>query len=100
MALVLTPKDAPMTASGNGPVRFFIVYRAAGQGGFSPSDYVWKSPFASIQEDWTVALPKMARQYPGRAESLEIDCHGTPGILFLCPPDSGHSGRLLFFLLA
>jgi len=27
----------------------------------------------------------MARKYPGRGESLEIDCHGAPGILYLDP---------------
>ena len=86
MALVLTPKqDDTPTVAGNGPVRFYIVHTIAGQIQITPSDYVWKSPFAIIQQDWRVALPKMAQRYPGRGEGLEIDCHGEPGILLLDP---------------
>jgi hypothetical protein len=86
MALVLTPKqDDTMTVAGNGPVRFYIVHTIAGQTQITPSNYVWKSPFAIVQEDWRVALPKMAQRYPGRGEGLEIDCHGLPGILLLNP---------------
>jgi hypothetical protein len=86
MALVLTPKqDDTMTVAGNGPVRFYIVHTIAGQTQITPSNYVWKSPFAIVQEDWRVALPKMAQRYPGRGEGLEIDCHGLPGILLLDP---------------
>jgi hypothetical protein len=88
MSLVLTPKHAkpdPMTVTGTGPVRFFIVYEVAGLGPICPSDYVLKSPFSIIQENWRQALPKMAQKYPGRAESLEIDCHGAPGLLLINP---------------
>src|ERR1017187_9858355 len=86
MALVLKPKqDDTMTVAGNGPVRFYIVHTVSGQGRITPSDYVLKSPFAIVQEDWRVALPKMAQRYPGRGEGLEIDCHGLPGILLLDP---------------
>lgn len=86
MALVLKPKqDDTMTVAGNGPVRFYIVHTVAGQGQITPSNYVLKSPFAIVQEDWRVALPKMAQRYPGRGEGLEIDCHGLPGILLLDP---------------
>jgi len=88
MSLVLTRKQAkpdPMTVTGTGPVRFFIVYEVAGLGPIETSDYVRKSPFAVIQTNWKDALPKMAQKYPGRAESLEIDCHGAPGILLIDP---------------
>jgi hypothetical protein len=74
-----------MTVTGTGPVRFFIVHEVAGLGGIDPSDYVLKSPFAIIQQNWKDTLPKMARQYPGRGESLEIDCHGAPGLLLIDP---------------
>jgi hypothetical protein len=87
MALVTSPTEqaAPMTVAGNGPVRFYILYELAGQGGIDPSGYVRKSPFAVVQKDWTQALPEMVRRYPGRGEGLEVDCHGDPGILYLQP---------------
>ena len=92
MALVLKPKqddtpkpDDTMTVAGKGPVRFYIVHTVAGQGQITPSDYVLKSPFAIVQENWRDALPKMVQRYPGRGEGLEIDCHGLPGILLLNP---------------
>lgn len=64
-----------------GPVRFYIVHGA----GIYPSAYVQRSPFAIKGEDWRSALPEMARKYPQRGESLEIDCHGIPGALELGP---------------
>jgi len=92
MALVLKPKEAPGAAqkpsplvAGNEQVRFYIVHEVAGGGAITPSDYVRTSPFAMIQRKWTEALPEMAARFPGRGESLEIDCHGAPGILYLDP---------------
>ena len=80
MALVLKPKqDDTMTVAGNGPVRFYIVHTAAGQAQITPSDYVLKSPFAIVQEDWRVALPKMAQRYPGAGRAWRSTATAYPG---------------------
>ena len=84
MGPVTKAKQAP-AVSGSGPVRFYIVHGFAGWGEITPSEYVRTSPFTSLEQDWRTAMPEMARKYPGRGESLEIDCHGAPGILYLDP---------------
>jgi len=69
----------------NGPARFYIVYTKPGFGAITTSDYVLKSPFAIIERDWSQALPEFVQKYPNQAESLELDCHGSPGTIYLQP---------------
>jgi hypothetical protein len=77
--------DQAPVDTGTEPVRFYIVHEIPGQGEIKTSDYVRTSPFAMIQQNWREALPEMARRYPHRGDSLEIDCHGKPGALLLWP---------------
>jgi hypothetical protein len=85
MGLVLKQDGSTqMTVSGDGPVRFYIVNDFAGNM-VQVADFVEQSPFAMVNKDWREALPEMARKYPGRADSLEINSHGDAGMLYLQP---------------